>query len=72
MSLKDYTTEELESEVAQRRGAEKARLNRLRKEHYEQKCSHCTRNLNDICGEWGAWTRDVTGCSYFKDGRSWT
>jgi len=72
MSLKNYSLKELESEVAQRRGAEKARLNRLRKEHYEQKCSHCIKNLYGVCAEWGVWTKDVTGCSYFKDGWSMT
>lgn len=72
MSLTDYTTEELECEVARRRGAEKARLNRLRKKHYEEKCSHCTKNLYKICGEFGVWTENVTGCIYFKDGRSLT
>jgi nitrate reductase beta subunit len=69
MSLTDYTTEELECEVARRRGAEVARVNRLRKSHYAQKCSRCMYNMHGFCSETCIGVHLITGCMYFKEDR---
>lgn len=73
MSLRDYTDEELLSEVAQRRSAREKRLKTMRKEHYEKYCSKCEHNYdgpgfsNGFCSECGIDTHDITGCGFFKE-----
>ena len=60
MSLSNYSTGELLSEVKRRSD----RLDRLRKRHYEEFCSKCVSNLFGMCTEVGGSCSLITGCIY--------
>ena len=63
MSLADYSTSELMSEIRRR----DKHLQKKRDDHYENNCKKCISNCYGMCAEVGGSCRDITSCIYYRE-----
>ena len=62
MSLADYSTSELMSEIRSR----DKHLNKMREDHYENNCKKCISNCYGMCAEVGGPCHNITSCVFFR------